>query len=177
LAGELHWKGQTLAVHGTVKWVQGARLGVAFAKEDALLNNVKEFLCVENLVGLLRPIHQAPFDLELPPTLKYWLRADSTLEIFIWRHTDGELSKFHIILLDQMVEWADGRGLRSGKVVTKRDMETPLFAEDEFMFRLDDSLDEQKVHFAQSIVNKMSEDLVGRKVLEFMMLKLGSSLN
>lgn len=173
--GTLHWRGQSMSVTSQVKWVQAGNIGVSFNLDKTPREELEDFLSLDNIVASLRPVHNNPFDLELPSNLKYWLRADAPVEIFVWRHNDGELSKIHVILLNNLLEWEDGKGLRSGRVLSKRDLDSPLVREDEFMFEIDQSVDAEKLHFAQSVVSRLDSGHLPTEALDFIKLKLGVS--
>jgi len=171
--GKLHWHGVEVNITGRVQWVNGQRLGVEFLEEDANYSNLKDFLSYESLSQKLKPLHKVEMDLELPNNLKYWLRADGPVEIFIWNHNDGESSRFQIILMEQFVEWEDGKGLVTGRVLTKRDVETPLVASDEFVFQMDQKPDRQRLDNAKRFVSYIREDLISKNAKEFLLVKLG----
>lgn len=99
----------------------------------------------------MRPIHNSGLEMEMPSNLKYWLRADGPAEIFVWHHNDGEVSRFQVILLDRFLEWEDGKGLKTGEVMGKKDLDTPLVQEDEFLFRFNDQIDEDILSFARAL--------------------------
>lgn len=175
LNGVVHWKGATLEVKGKVMWAQGQRLGVSFEINGPFEDKMREFLSIDNIISGMRPVHKDSLDLDLPSNLKYWLQADGPVEIFVWRHNDGEVARFQIIMLDSFVEYQDGRGLKSGQVLTKRDLETPLVQEDEFLFQVDHALDESKLDFAQKIVHKLPECYLPSEAKQFLEVKLGIS--
>ncbi|MCK5882914.1 MAG: PilZ domain-containing protein [Bacteriovoracaceae bacterium] len=171
MTGHIQWRSHRLEVEGKVVWARENRLGLSF--DESLATPIKEYFSVENIVEGLRPVHDLQMGVEIPSNLKYWLRADGPMEVFIWKHSDGEFSRFQFILLDSFVEWEDGRGVKSGKVVTKRDVETPLFSEDEFVFQLDEGVDFSKINFAKDVIEKLSTNLLPEAVIHFLKVKLG----
>lgn len=173
LEGQVHWRGKSLDVEAEIKWSQGQRLGLAFDQSQDFENDVRSFLAIDQIAKSMRPLHEKQMDLELPSNLKYWLQADGPVEVFIWRHQDGEASRIHLILLDQFVEWEDGHGLKTGRIITKRDMDTPLFNEDEFIFSLDEHVDPEKLAFAKDLVAHLNERHLPVEALDFLKLKLG----
>src|SRR5690606_12432041 len=132
IAGNMHWNGRELSLFGTIKWVTDNRLGIEFSHQKKLREEIHEFLTIEKLALMMKPLHKLDFGVEIPARLKYWLRADGPVELFIWQHPDGELSKFQVLLMENFIEWADGMGLKSGRVMSKRNIDTPLITEDEF---------------------------------------------
>lgn len=172
LKGELNWKKVSTTVEGKVVWVKGERLGVSF-DESKTQKDLKEFLCVDNIVASFRPLHKEELGIDLPSNLMCWLQADDPMEIFVWRHTDGEISGFHIILMDTFIEYVDGKGLRSGVIPASRDVETPLSSEEEFEFLIDEKLDQEKLNFAKEIIKRIPEDFCTDKTKEFLALKVG----
>jgi len=171
ISGHLHWKGSNLEVTGEVQWVKNARLGVKF--DTALGPKVNKFLSVENILNSLNPIHGNELALELPENLKYWLHADGPVDIFLWSHRDGKWEEFQIILFKDFIEWIDGEGVRTGEVLTKRNLETPLFEEDEFVFQIDVEINNNKLQAVKSLIDKLPDGLLPSGVIDFLKLKLG----
>lgn len=172
VAGELHWKGASLALDAEVKWVHGQRLGVEFSNSKNFEKEIKCFLSIENIIRGMRALHKTPMDLELPGDLHYWLQADGPVEVFVWCHKDGEISRFQLIMMESFVEYQDGKGLKSGRVLTKRDLDTPLVTEDEFIFEMDERLDDERLDFAREIVGHIPENFLPSSVFDFLRLKL-----
>jgi hypothetical protein len=172
IEGVIHWRGATLKTQGLVKWVTGQRLGVSFQENDDFQRSLKDFLSVDNIVAGMRPLHHENIYLELPWNLKYWLRADGPVEVFVWHHKDGELSKFQFIIFKHFVEWEDGKGTITGDLMTKRDIDTPLMSEDEFVFKMDETIDQTKIDAALAIVEKIPSDYIPEGAIEFMTRKL-----
>ncbi|MBT7609007.1 MAG: hypothetical protein HN576_04585 [Bacteriovoracaceae bacterium] len=173
IEGTVHWKGAVLKTIGVVKWVRGTRIGVSFNETIDFEDKVKKFLSVKNIIAGMRPVHSSGLDLEMPANLKYWLRADGPVELFIWQHADCELSKFQFILLDHFLEWEDGKGLRSGHIVSKEDNDTPLTFEDELMFQFDEMLNLNIVEMAQGVVREIPIDFLNQEVSDFLKTKIG----
>lgn len=172
LKGAVHWKGKSLDISGKVKWVSGQRLGVKFAQDQKLEDNVKSFLSIDNIVRSMRPVYGNDIDMDVPSNLKFWVRADGPFEIFVWRHNDGEVSRFQIIMMENYVEWLDGKGLKTGRVISKRDMDTPLICEDEVMFQVDEGVDQAKLSMATEMVQALGEGHLPEGARSFLTLKL-----
>lgn len=172
LSGTIHWKGQSLDVSGKVKWVRAQRVGVKFVQDNKLTSNIKNFLSVDNIVRSMRPVHGSDIDMDVPSNLKYWVRADGPFDIFVWRHNDGEVSRFQVIMMEHFVEWLDGKGIKTGRVISRRDMDTPLVCEDEFMFQLDEHGDEAKISLASELVDALGENHLPEGARQFLSLKL-----
>jgi hypothetical protein len=170
--GELHWRGASLSLDAQVKWVHGQRLGVEFSSSESFEKDIKGFLSTENIIKGMRALHQTPMDLELPGDLHYWLQADGPVEVFVWCHKDGEISRFQLIMMESFVEYQDGKGLKSGRVLTKRDLDTPLVTEDEFIFEMDERLDDERLDFAREIVSHIPSNFLPQSVFDFLRLKL-----
>jgi len=171
IQGHLHWKGRDLQIKGVVQWVKKARLGIRF--EEILKADILDFLSNDNIIKLLQPLHENDLGVDLPGNLKYWLHADGPVDLFMWGHLDGEWEEFQIILFKTFVEWIDGAGIRTGEVLTKRNLETPLFEQDEFVFGMDDQIDSNKLQAVSSLVRKLPDDFLPRHVIDFLKLKLG----
>lgn len=170
--GSIHWKGQELAIAGKAKWVRGQRLGVKFVQDNKFTDSIKSFLSIDNIVRSMRPVHGSDIDMDVPSNLKFWVRADGPFEIFVWRHNDGEVSRFQIIMMEHFVEWQDGKGIKTGRVISKRDMDTPLVCEDEVMFQVDEGVDGPKLQLANELVNALGEDHLPEGARSFLSLKL-----
>lgn len=172
VSGSVHWLGQELMMQGKVMWSTKGRVGVEFAKRTELAKGLEEFLSEERMIKALKPLHKVDYGAELPAKLKYWLRSDGPVEIFVWQHQDGELAQFQVLLLDTFVEWKDGLGLKTGRIMSKRNVDTPLLDEDELVFRVDEGLDDNKLHRARSLVAKLSSELISTTAQEFLLMKL-----
>lgn len=173
ISGMIHWQSRELGISGNVKWTTPMRLGVEFSTQASSRDEVNDFLMLDKIAGALKPVHLVDYGEELPPKLKYWLRADGPVEIFVWQHNDGELSRFQIIIMENSVEWEDGKGIRTSRVISKRDMDSPLITEDEFVFKIDEHIDDIKVAKAQKLVRNIDSKNLSEKGLEFIQMKLG----
>lgn len=171
--GEIHWLGRSIDVSGEIVWVKQNRLGVEFSTKTSQRQNVDEFLKIDNFAQSLKPLHRDEFGLELPAKLKYWLRSDGPVEVFVWRHNDGELSKFQVLIMENFIEWEDIKGLKTGRVISKRDIDTPLISEDEYVFKLDPVIDDSKIEAAQKLMSNLKEQILPEQTLSFLRIKLG----
>lgn len=172
LTGSIHWLGKSLNVSGSVKWNTSSRLGVEFLKKNDLLQGIQQFLHLTNLVERLKPLHKMNDGLEIPAKIKYWLRADGPVEIFVWRHNDGEVAKVQVLYFDTFVEWEDGLGLQTGRVVSKRNVDTPLISEDEWLFQIDRDLDGEKIEKAKNLISALNEEHVPQETQNFIVRQL-----
>lgn len=172
LTGTIHWIGKELNLEGQVVWVTDHRAGVEFTHNPSFDKQIQDFLSVKNISQSFKPLHKANIGLEIPARLKYWLRGDGPMEIFVWQHGDGELSKFQILLMEHFVEWEDGQGLKTGRALSKRNMDTPLITEDEYLFAIDDENDQSKVNFALEVLKNIPAGHLNPEVTEFLRLKM-----
>jgi aromatic ring-cleaving dioxygenase len=172
LKGSIHWLGRNLDIAGTVKWSTQNRLGIEFVKRQEVLERVRSFLRVEDMVKCLKPLHKVENGLELPARLKYWLRADGPIELFVWQHNDGEIAKFQILFLETFVEWEDGNGAKTGRILSKRNVDSPLVNEDEWVFQIDADLDIEKLNRVIDLVKLISADLLPEEVQSFLVRQL-----
>lgn len=171
--GNLQWRESGIAIEGKVQWVRERSLGVSFVSGIAFESKMGQFLSFENIVSHIKPLHQSKLPIDLPNNLKYWLKSDGVLEIFVWEHTQSGISRFQIILMEHFIEWEEGTGIRTGRVMTQRDLDTPLSLEDEFVFQIDESLIQDKVDFAIGIVRKITEEQLPSAARDFLFYKLG----
>ncbi len=172
IEGTVHWLGHELTLYGRVMWVTRGRVGVEFVKRAELAQKLTQFLADERLVAALKPLHRVDYGADLPEKLKYWLRSDGPVELFVWKHPDGELSHFQVLLLENFVEWQDGHGLKTGRIMSKRNVDTPLLDEDELIFRVDEGIDENKLQRVRALVDKIPVDLLTIDAKEFLVRKL-----
>jgi hypothetical protein len=172
LQGTVHWLGDELITQGKVMWSTKGRVGIEFIKRAELAQHLGKFLSEDRLVAALKPLHKMDYGAELPAKLKYWLRSDGPVELFVWQHRDGELAQFQVLLLENFVEWEDGQGLKTGRIMSKRNVDTPLLDEDEFVFRVDEGLDDLKLQRVRSLVEKIPTHLLTGDAKEFLLRKL-----
>lgn len=173
IPGILHWHGDSLDIAGQVEWVRGRRLGVRFSLADDFPRRFRQFFSLEKIVARMRPLHRSDLAMELPGNLKCWLRADGPVELFMWCYKDGEISSFQLLFMEAFLEWEDGRGLAGGRILTRRDVETPLVQEDEMVFRDDPGPDEGQLAGARKLIALMPEKLLPQEMAQFLAMKLG----
>lgn len=172
IQGSIHWLGHEIKLMGNVMWVTDGRAGIEFVKRAETADKIKKFLGEERLVAALKPLHRVDYGAELPAKLKYWLRSDGPVELFVWQHQDHEFSHFQVLLLENFVEWKDGIGIKTGRIMSKRNVDTPLMDEDELLFRVDQGLDDDKLHRVRSLIGKIPAELLTSEVKDFLLMKL-----
>ena len=74
--------------------------------------------------------------------------------------------------MENFIEWKDTKGLQTGRVISKRDIDTPLISEDEFVFKLDDGIDDDKIGMAKKLLTNVDVDKLSQDALDFMLMKL-----
>jgi hypothetical protein len=173
ISGELHWRGSTINVKGKVQWVREAALGMSFESSISFEEKMRSFLSYDNIVSHIKPLHKNELSLDMPNNLKFWLKADGVLEIFVWEHTSSGISRFQILLMEHFIEWEEGHGLRTGRIMTQRDLDTPLSLEDEFVFQIDEGVVAEKIEMALGVVRKISLDHLPLEARDFLVYKLG----
>ena len=162
-----------MMIKAKIQWVREASLGISFDTSISFEEKMRSFLSFENVVAHIKPLHRSELAIELPNNLKYWLKADGVLDLFVWEHTTEGVSRFQILFMEQFIEWEEGLGIKTGKVMTQRDLETPLSLEDEFTFQIDNSVNTEKVEMALGVVRKISPDHLPLEAREFLVYKLG----
>jgi hypothetical protein len=172
LKGSIHWQGKSLDILGLVKWKTPGRMGVEFAKKRDVLERVNQFLQIEELVKHLKPLHKVEGGLEIPNKLKYWLRSDGPVDIYVWQHSDGELAKIQILFMEVFVEWEDGAGLKTGRIISKRNVDSPLINEDEWLFKIDSNIEPDKLDRVKNLVELISPDLLPAEAKTFILRQL-----
>ena len=173
IAGNLQWVDRNISIAGNVKWTTDNRLGVEFSSSNQTRSEMSSFLEVSSITKLLKPLHKIDHDIDTPSNLKTWLRADGPFEVFTWQHNDGEFARFQILMMENFVEWEDGKGLKTARVISKRDIDTPLMTEDEIVFKIDAGLDSDKIDMAKNLLKGLSSDQLSESIKEFILIKLG----
>ena len=74
--------------------------------------------------------------------------------------------------MEHFIEWEEGLGVKSGKALTQRNLETPLSQENEFVFEIDEALNANKVDMAIGVVEKINGDILPNEAREFILYKL-----
>jgi hypothetical protein len=172
LKGHIHWLGMNLDITGTVKWHTQNRIGVEFTKRGDVLDRIQNFLSMEQMVKRLKPLHKLEDGLDIPARLKYWLRSDGPFELFVWQHGDGEMAKAQILFMETFVEWEDGHGLKSGRILSKRNVDSPLLSEDEWVFKMDPEVDSKKLERVKALIDHIHDELLPRDVRTFLLRQL-----
>lgn len=170
--GEIHWHGTKLAVEMRVRRSEDMNVGVEFLGGRDSELKMKNFLSVANIARSMKPIHEYKEQIEMPANLSHWLRTDGPFEVFVWNHVNNEISKIQIIMMNNFIEWNDGKGLSSGKILSIRNTDTPLMNEEEFEFLIDEKLDEDKLEFSKEIVKELNSQLLSENAFEFLCRKL-----
>jgi hypothetical protein len=173
LIGNLQWRESGIAINGNIQWVRGQSVGVSFESGISFESKMSNFLSFENIVSHIKPLHQSKLPIDLPNNLKFWLKSDGVLEIFVWEHSQSGISRFQIILMEHFIEWEEGTGIRTGRVMTQRNLDTPLSLEDEFVFQIDERLMQDKVDLAIGIVRKINDEHLPSSARDFLFYKLG----
>jgi hypothetical protein len=170
--GALHWKNAELKTSAKIEWVKGSKMGLSFLACKEFKQKVAHFLSLERVATCMQNIIDTGLELELPTNLKCWVRSDGPCEIFVWSHSHGELSRFELILFNHFIEWQDGRGIQTGRVLQKRDLDTPLCSEDEFMVSLDNSFDPEKIERAKELISNLTDRHISESIRAFVERKL-----
>ena len=173
IKGCLHWKKARLNIQGKIKWAKGGKLGVAFLNIPK--TDMSGFLSISNVISSLKPLHLGEFEMNWPDHLKYWLMSDGPVELFIWTLKDGDLGRFQFIIFDSYLEWDLDEGLKTGKVLTKRDLETPLMSSDEMIFQRDEAESSEKIDYAIKIIEEIPFNFLPKEACQFVKEKLAQA--
>jgi hypothetical protein len=57
--------------------------------------------------------------------------------------------------------------------MSKRDIDTPLITEDEFVIKVDSVIDDNKIDLASALVSHIDDDLLTTQCVDFIKMKLG----
>lgn len=170
--GELVWREAKINVKATVMWVRENSLGLSFETGIYTEEKLRNFLCFDNIVSHIKPLHNTNLEIDLPNNLKYWLKSDGVLDLFVWEHPKHGISRFQVLVMEHFIEWEEGLGVKSGKALTQRNLETPLSQENEFVFEIDEALNANKVDMAIGVVEKINGDILPNEAREFILYKL-----
>jgi hypothetical protein len=173
IEGTLQWRGASVEIKGKVQWIREACIGLSFDSSISFEEKMRTFLSYDNIVSHIKPLHKNELTLDLPNNLKYWLKSDGVLEIFVWEHSSSGISRFQILIMEHFIEWEEGVGVRTGKIMTQRDLDTPLSLEDEFVFQIDDGVVSEKIEMALGIVKKINTEHLPLEARDFLVYKLG----
>ena len=173
IEGDLHWRGTNVSVKAKIQWVREASLGLSFDSSISFEEKMRTFLSFDNIVSHIKPLHKTDLSIDLPNNLMFWLKADGVLDIYVWEHASAGISRFQILMMEHFIEWEEGVGLKTGRVMTQRDLDTPLSLEDEFVFQIDDNVVAEKIEMALGVVRKISTDHLPTDAKEFLIYKLG----
>ncbi len=173
ISGKLQWRQESIELKGKIEWVRGQEIGLSFDSSIAFETEMRSFLSYENIVSHIKPLHKTNLDIDVPNNLKYWLKSDGVLEVFVWELKTSGVSRFQILLMEHFIEWTEGEGIKTGKVMTQRDLETSIGLEDEFVFKIDPNISDDKIEMALGIIKKINEDHLPLSAKEFIIYKLG----
>jgi hypothetical protein len=173
ISGRLQWRNASMELKGKIEWSRGLSYGVSFDSSISFEEKMRTFLSFDNIISHIKPLHKTNIELEIPNDLKYWLKSDGVLEVFVWELKTTGISRFQILVMDHFIEWIEGTGVKTGKVMTQRNLETPLGLEDEFVFQIDEGIVESKVEMALGIVRKFTDEHLPTSAREFLIYKLG----
>lgn len=171
LEGELRWKGKEIFIYGQVRWINSLNMGIEFDSLRTPLSERTSFFSIDNFICSLKHVPRDDIN-HYPRDLKYWLRSDGPLEVFVWEHRDREIQRFQIVYLDDFLEWEDGVGIRTGKIIGKKRIETPLTIEDEVTLNIDHSLRVGVFDISKRVLDSISEKLISPRISELMRIKL-----
>ena len=74
--------------------------------------------------------------------------------------------------METFVEWEDGHGLKTGRILSKRNVDSPLINEDECVFRMDQSAEEEKLNRVKDLVDLIPGELLPTETKTFIARQL-----
>ena len=172
VTGFIRWRGQEIKVRARVAWTSPTEAGLSFHTPQGI---APIFFSPQVIQGGLKALHLPPFAKEkTPPQLKCWLKSGSLFEFFLWTYQSGGYKKIQALFIGHFVEWRDGRGLKTGTLLTQEERDTPLMEQGELTIRLDKSVDHQKVLPVRRILEEVSEDKIQKSAKDFILIKLSA---
>ena len=171
IEGLIHWQGKEFRIKAKVAWSKSNCAGLSLRGREKMAH----FFSEKNIIQGLKALHLCPLEEDRPANLKYWLKSASLLEVFVWAHGDGEYQKIQILFIDNFIEWCDGQGLQTGKLLSQQDRDTPLFGQDELMIEMDHNIDPQKIAPIGPLLQKIPQEKIEQSTKEFILLKLNAA--
>jgi hypothetical protein len=178
VSGIIHWGREEMPVVGSVRWREGLRYGLRFEMPETEQAKFEDFFSLENIVNKMRPLHNPSVgpgpEAELPNSLKYWFKADGAMELFVWMHDHGGHSGIQLILMEDYIEWQDGKGLFTGKKIDKetKTLSTPLTENEELLIEFDDGVVKEKTEKAQRFFSFFNKKHLPELEIEFLRSRL-----
>lgn len=166
IQGELHLFDVKITLTGRILKAEELFL------EVHLLKNIKKLFALETLLLGMRLLKREDIPSEIPLDLCYWLRSDGLVEIFVWEHSDTEISAFQILFLDRVIEWRDGEGISTGKILKREEVEVPLG--EKLLVSFETCPLEEDLERGLFILEHLEEGILPEVVLDFMELKVKS---
>jgi hypothetical protein len=77
-----------------------------------------------------------------------------------------------VLFLEVFVEWEDGVGLKTGRILSKRNVDSPLLTEDEWVFKMDADSDGDKIQRVKELVSLIPQDQLPIEVRTFLVRQL-----
>lgn len=176
IKGVMRYPGSEMNLAGTIRWKKNLDLGIEFHKNELDEEKMNEFFSFDRIIEGMRPIHALRIEPSPPPGLKYWLRADGPVDVYIWEHGSGGHAKFQIIFFDSYIEWEDGKGVNTGTKVREDFIDSPLSFNEEMLLDFDDAPDINKINKAIHLVEVIPKNYLPKEVTEFINLKLYSKI-
>ncbi len=167
IQGNFRWHGHECNIAAEVMWVQDSRLGIRFDQSKESEAKIQNFLNISNFIANLRPLHSDKYNIKTPVGLKYWLQAEGPVEVFVWTDQSDAMTKFQIVLFKNVIEWTE-KQVRSGEVISKRNVESPLFDNEEIAFRFDNDLNDIQLQKARNFLDKLNNQLIDSEFLDLM---------
>ena len=74
-----------------------------------------------------------------------------------------------LLILDKLIEWVDGEGLKTGMLVENRDIDSPLSPKEEILFDMDEQVDLESLQLAKDLLNELPSELVPQTIVGFLL--------
>ena len=70
------------------------------------------------------------------------------------------------------MEWEDGQDLKTGRILSKRNVDSPLLSEDEWVFKMDPDADVEKLNKVKELIGLIPQEQLPTEVKTFMVRQL-----
>jgi len=169
IQGKIHWKRNELKIQAKVSWKKESTLGIEFILNRDEEEELRKFLSFEQMAKNTISMFSAHQKNDYSHQLQNWLSADGVFELFVWGDSQLTISHFHILILETLIEWTEDKGFKTGKLKSKRNIETPLYIESECDYILDREFDIAKLHMAFGVIELLSPNQISTDLKSFIL--------
>ena len=90
----------------------------------------------------------------------------------MWIEHHDQFCKFQTLFMENLVEWQEGIGLKTGKLHEDQQWKNPPTERNQFMVKLDQNIDRLKISQICEIIENIPSDKIQESAREFILMKL-----